>query len=47
MKCLFLVLKTRLFLTAEAVLVIAYTLPPPTPPPLQFRTKLTGGHFVN
>ncbi len=27
-----------LFLTAEAVLVIAFT--PPTPPPLQFRTKL-------
>ncbi len=29
-----------LFLTAEAVLVIAFTLPPPPPPPLQFRTKL-------
>jgi hypothetical protein len=29
------------FLTAEAVLVIAFTLPPPhPPPPLQFRTKL-------
>ncbi len=35
-------LEDNLFLTAEAVLVIAFTPPPPhpPPPPLQFRTKL-------
>ncbi len=36
---MFLKKKLKVFLTAEAVLVIAFTLPPPLPP-LQFRKKL-------